>query len=62
MEHISDHDLEQYHLGLVKNEAELANIEEHLLTCSRCIDAAGKTAQYVDMIRVAIIVGDFDFE
>lgn len=59
MNHISDHDLERFHLGMVKDEAELAMIEEHLLICSRCIDAAEVTAQYVDTIRVATIVGDF---
>ena len=33
MDDISDHDLERYHLGMVKDEAELASIEEHLLWC-----------------------------
>jgi dissimilatory sulfite reductase (desulfoviridin) alpha/beta subunit len=47
---------------MVQDEAELATIEEHLLTCSPCIDAAEEAAQYVDKIRVAIIVGDFDLE
>jgi hypothetical protein len=36
MEHICDHDLERYHLGMVKDEAELAAIEEHLLWCHIC--------------------------
>src|ERR1035438_7304028 len=31
MERICDHNLERYHLGMVKDEAELAPIEEHLL-------------------------------
>ena len=31
MKHISDCDLERYHLGMVKDEAELAPLEEHLL-------------------------------
>jgi hypothetical protein len=44
----------------VNDEADLAMIEEHLLVCSDCIDAAEKTAQYVDTIRVAIVRGDFD--
>jgi len=30
-DHISDHDLERYHLGMVKDEAELAALEEHYL-------------------------------
>ena len=53
--HISDHDLERFHLGMVKDEAELAMIEEHLLICSDCIDAAEQAAQYVDELRAAII-------
>jgi hypothetical protein len=28
--------------------------------CSECIDAAEQVAQYVDTLRVAIIVGDFE--
>ena len=40
--------LERYHLGMVKDEAELAAVEEHLLWCSPCIDRADATAQYVD--------------
>ena len=36
MEHISDHDLERYHLGMVTDEEELAAIEEHYLGCPEC--------------------------
>ena len=39
--HIDDHDLERYHLGMVKDEAELAALEEHLLWCSAWVDRAG---------------------
>jgi len=31
MDHISDHDLERYYLGMVQNEEEVARIEEHLV-------------------------------
>jgi hypothetical protein len=55
MDHISEHDLERFHLGMVQDEAELAIIEEHLLTCSRCIEAASEAVQYADAIRVALI-------
>ena len=51
--HISDHDLERYHLGMVKDEAELAAIEEHLLWCGVCVDRAEAAAQYVDTVRAA---------
>ena len=51
--HISDHDLERYHLGMVTDEAELALLEEHLLWCGCCIDLAEAAAQYVDTVRAA---------
>jgi hypothetical protein len=51
--HIDDHDLERYHLGMVKNEAELAALEEHLLWCGDCVDRAEATARYVDTVRAA---------
>jgi hypothetical protein len=60
MEHISDHDLERYHLGMVTDEEELAVLEEHLLGCPECAELAEETAQYVDTIRAPIIAGDFD--
>jgi len=51
--HIDDHDLERYHLGMVKDEAELAALEEHLLWCGACVDRAEATARYVDAVRAA---------
>ena len=51
--HIGDHDLERYHLGMVKDEAELAALEEHLLRCGVCVDRAEATARYVDAVRAA---------
>ena len=62
MNHISDHDLERYHLGMVKNEAELAPLEEHLLWCPTCVKRAEEAAEYVNALRVAIIKGNFDLE
>ena len=62
MNHISDHDLERYHLGVVKDEAELAPLEEHLLACPKCVERAEESADYVDTIRAGIIVGNFDLE
>ena len=38
--HITDHDLERYHLGMVTEEAELAALEEHLLACPACVERA----------------------
>jgi hypothetical protein len=51
--HIDDHDLERHHLGMVKDEAELVALEEHLLWCGACADRAEDTAQYVDTVRAA---------
>jgi hypothetical protein len=62
MEHISDHDLERYHLDMVKDEAELAPLEEHLLACAECVRRAEETADYVDAMRGGIIMGNFDLE
>ncbi len=39
MVHISDHDLERYHLSMVSDEAE-APFEEHLLACPACAERA----------------------
>ena len=56
--HISDHDLERYHLGMVTDE--LPALEEHLLRCADCIRRAEETADYVDAIRAGIIQGNWD--
>ncbi len=59
MNHISDHDLERYHIGMVADKEELARIEEHYLACPECAERAEELAGYVDAIRSAIIEGDF---
>jgi len=51
--HISEHDLERYHLGMVTDD-ELAALEEHLLWCGSCVDRAEAAAQYVDTMRAAM--------
>jgi hypothetical protein len=62
MEHLSDHDLERYHLGMIREEAELAPFEEHLLACGDCAMRAAAAADYVDAMRAGIIKGDFYLE
>src|ERR1039458_8604481 len=57
-EHITDHDLERYHLGMIVEETELASLEEHLLACSACAERAEATADYIDLIRRGMIEGD----
>ena len=62
MKHISDHDLERYHLGMVTDEDELAALEEHYLGCPECAKRAKESAGYVDAIRAGIMKGNFDLE
>lgn len=62
MEHLCDHDLERYHLGMVTDEAELAPMEEHLLACPDCAERAEENAAFVDTIRAAIIAADLDID
>jgi hypothetical protein len=62
MKHISDHDLERYHLGMVTDETELARLEEHYLGCPECAKQAEESATYVDDIRAAIIAENLDLE
>jgi hypothetical protein len=38
---------------VVKDEAELEVVEEHLLWCGACVDRAEAVAQYVDAVRAA---------
>ena len=53
--HISDHDLERFILGMVRNESELEPLKEHLLVCAECIDRAEQTRQYVGTMKVALV-------
>ena len=50
-EHISDHDLERYYLGMVTDEEDLAPLEEHILGCSLCAERAEEAQDYVDALR-----------
>ena len=59
-EHVTDHDLERYHLGMIVEETELAALEEHLLACSACAERSQATADYIDAMRRAIVEGDHD--
>ena len=60
--HLSDHELERYHLGTVRDEAEPAAIEEHYLGCAACAGRAREAVEYVDAVRAGIIHRDFDLE
>jgi len=52
--HITDHDLERYHLGMILDEAELAPLEEHLLACPECVTREEGSDSYVDAIRAEL--------
>jgi hypothetical protein len=56
--HLHSEDLEQYHLGILQDEQDLAMLEEHLLACPLCVDRAEATASYVDLMRAALIQMD----
>ena len=58
--HITDHDLERYHLGMVTEEAELTALEEHLLACPACVERAQAIADYIDAMRRAAVEGNHD--
>jgi hypothetical protein len=63
MDHISDHDLERWYLGMIpRDSAERSALEDHLIGCPECIARAEASDSYVDTIRAAIIVGSFDLE
>ncbi len=53
-DHISDETLERYCLGMIVAEAELAPLEEHLLTCASCVDRMEEEQRYIDTMRAAL--------
>jgi hypothetical protein len=61
IEHISDHDLERYYLGMVTEERELAGLEGHLLGCPPCVEQTEETKDYVDAMRAAGILDSLSF-
>jgi len=55
LSHITDHDFERYYLGMIKDQQELAILEEHLLGCNQCVERAEESDRYVDAIRRALL-------
>ena len=53
--HIDEHEIERYYLGMVKDEAELAAMEAHLLACAWCAGRADEAQDYVDAMRGAAL-------
>jgi hypothetical protein len=62
MQHISEDDLERYHLGRVVDQAELDAIETHLIDCEACARNAEQAAVFVDAMRAAIVECDLDLD
>ena len=60
MAHLSDTDLERYHLGMIPEEPERAAVEEHLLWCQECLARAEESDRYVDAIRAGIVRGKLE--
>src|SRR5580704_11143993 len=56
VDHIDDHDLERYHLGMIQDEGELAPLEEHLLACPECAERA-EVAGYAAAMGGGIYLG-----
>ena len=54
--HLSDHDLERYTLGMVKDDSELAPVQEHILACGWCAERADEVQNYMDAMRVGAIL------
>lgn len=52
-EHPDEETLEKYLLGSLEPD-EVARIEEHLLTCAKCVDHAGEMRHYIDSMRKAL--------
>jgi RNA-splicing ligase RtcB len=57
-QHISDEDLDRYYLGMVKDEAELVPLEEHVLACAQRTARAEASQDYVDAICAAAVLAN----
>jgi hypothetical protein len=52
--HPNEDALERYAMGVVRDDSELAAIEEHLLACPACVARAEDWDQYVWSVRSAL--------
>jgi hypothetical protein len=58
-EHISEDDLEAYHMG-IETEMELTKVKKHLLSCEYCLNRLKSAGGYVDNIRLGATAGDLE--
>lgn len=59
--HISEDDLEAYHMG-IETEMALSEVKEHLLSCQDCLNRLKAAGCYVEDIQRAATLGEFDLE
>ena len=52
--HPSENDLERYAMGALRDESELASLEEHLLACPACVARTEALEDYVWSIRPSL--------
>jgi len=52
--HPDEDTLERYAMGAIRNEDELAPLEEHLLACPQCVARAERMEDYVWSVRAAL--------
>jgi len=60
--HPSEDLLERYVIGVVRDESELAPLEEHLLACPSCVARTERMEDYIWSIYGLNAKGNFEFE
>ena len=60
MEHLTTDEMEEYYLGRIVAESDLARIEEHLLWCHHCLERVEAVERFIDMVRSGAVMGGFD--
>lgn len=60
--HITDKNLEKYCLGMIKDEAERAAIESHLLACPGCVERAEGKQHRLAVMFAAMEGGTFGLQ
>lgn len=54
-DHITNHDLELYYLGMLRSSTSVMRLQEHLATCPQCVRRAITTADYIESMQRALI-------
>lgn len=54
-DHITDHDLEFYYLGMLRSSTDVMRLQEHLAACHQCVRRAITTADYIEAMQRALI-------